>query len=216
MIHTKPITVCVAGIVALAIYPIVAVAASKTTSLQLTYQVEWGDVDVATTTADWIFGEDTFELVATSRTIGVTDRLRRYRGRTELTGRIEDGRYVPHRLAISGVSKRRSREAFTTWAPATGNSATQRQPQLDLDKVFPLKAEHIKGAIDPFSAMLNALNAVAQSGTCQGSARIYDGLRTSVLTLHDFGADVLERDRPFAYAGGAVVCGLSGRPTGGH
>jgi len=82
MIHTKPITVCVAGIVALAIYPIVAVAASKTTSLQLTYQVEWGDVDVATTTADWIFGEDTFELVATSRTIGVTDRLRRYRGRT--------------------------------------------------------------------------------------------------------------------------------------
>ena len=216
MTHTKPITVCVAGIVALAIYPIVAVAASKTTSLQLTYQVEWGDVDVATTTADWIFGEDTFELVATSRTIGVTDRLRRYRGRTELTGRIEDGRYVPHRLAISGVSKRRSREAFTTWAPATGNSATQRQPQLDLDKVFPLKAEHIKGAIDPFSAMLNALNAVAQSGTCQGSARIYDGLRTSVLTLHDFGADVLERDRPFAYAGGAVVCGLSGRPTGGH
>ena len=37
-----------------------------------------------------------------------------------------------------------------------------------------------------------------------------------MLTLHDFGADVLEKDRPFAYAGSAVVCGLSGTPTGGH
>jgi len=216
MIRISPIAVCLAAALAVLVAPAAAVAASKTTSLQLTYQVEWGDVDVATTTADWTFGEDRFELVATSRTIGLTDRLRKYRGRTELTGRIEDGRYVPHRLAISGVSRRRSREAYTTWAPATGASATQRQPALDLDKVFPLKAEHIDGAIDPFSAMLNALNGVARSGSCNGSARIYDGLRTSVLTLHDFGADVLEKDRPFAYAGGAVVCGLSGRPTGGH
>ena len=216
MIRISPIAFCLAAVLAVLVVPVIAIAGSKTTSLQLTYQVEWGDVDVATTTADWTFGEDTFELMATSRTIGVTDRLRKYRGRTELTGRIEDGRYVPHRLAISGVSKRRSREAFTTWAPATGYSATQRQPALDLDKVFPLKAEHIDGAIDPFSAMLNALDAVAKHGSCDGSARIYDGLRTSVLTLHDFGADVLEKDRPFAYAGSVVVCGLSGTPTGGH
>ena len=116
---------------------VTAIAGSKTTSLQLTYQVEWGDVDVATTTADWTFGEDTFELVATSRTIGVTDRLRKYRGRTELTGRIEDGRYVPHRLAISGVSKRRSREAFTTWAPATGYSATSGSLRSIWTRCFP-------------------------------------------------------------------------------
>lgn len=193
-----------------------ASAQPKTTSLQLSYKVAWGNVDVATTTADWTFGEDRFELVATSRTVGLTDVLRKYRGRTELTGRIENGRYMPHRLAISGVSKRRSREAFTTWEPETGLAATRRQPALDLDKVFPLKDSHIDGAVDPFSAMLNALRTVELTGSCKGSERVYDGLRTSVLTLHDLGVSELQQDRPYAYAGKAVTCGLVGRPTGGH
>jgi len=193
-----------------------AIAQASTTSLQLTYEVEWGDVDVATATADWVFGEDSFELVATSQTVGITDTLRRYRGRTELTGKIEKGRYLPLTLAISGISKRRSRAASTTWAPQTGSISSSREPQLDLDKVFPLKDEHIDGAIDPFSAMLNLLDSLAQSGSCQGSERIYDGLRTSSFMLHDLGTRVLEQDRPFAYEGRTVVCGFVGTPTGGH
>ena len=216
IMSSRPLILSLAVILAILSAPASLVAQPKTMSLQLTYEVEWGEVGVATTTADWIFDEDRFELVATSRTVGLTDALRGYRGRTELVGRIEDGRYVPHRLAISGVSKRRSREAFTTWAPRTGSSATQRQPELDLDKVFPLKDEHIDGATDPFSAMLNALNTVAQTGSCDGSARIYDGLRTSILTLHDFGTKLLEKDRPFAYEGRALACGMVGKPTGGH
>ena len=185
-------------------------------SLQLSYEVEWGGVDVATATADWVFGKDSFELVARSETVGVTGSLRSYRGLTELTGRIEEGRYVPHRLSISGVSRDRTREAYTTWAPRTGTIATQRDPKPDLKKVFPLKNEHIDGAIDPFSAMLNALDHIARTGSCAGTARVYDGLRTSELTLHDLGAAVLEKDRPSAYQGRALVCGFVGRPTGGH
>ncbi|MED5304943.1 MAG: DUF3108 domain-containing protein [Pseudomonadota bacterium] len=108
------------------------------TSLQLAYEVEWGNVDVATATADWVFSEDSFELVATSQTVGLTGSVRAYRGQTELTGRIEKGRYLPHRLSISGVSKNRTREAFTTWAPRTGNIATQREPKINLKMFFPL------------------------------------------------------------------------------
>lgn len=207
---------CLVAAFVVLVWPATVVSQPKTMSLQLTYEVEWGDVDVATTTADWVFGEDTFELVATSRTVGLTDALRKYRGRTELTGRIENGRYLPHTLSITGISKRRSREALTTWAPGTGSTATKRQPRLDLETVFPLADKHIDGAIDPFSAMLNALSSISQSGSCKGSERIYDGLRTSELTLHDFGTEVLEKDRPFAYEGRALVCGFVGKPTGGH
>ena len=216
MVRIKSVTCCFAAAIALLVWPVAAFAEPKTASLQLTYEVEWGDVDVATTTADWVFGEDAFKLVATSRTVGLTDTLRKYRGRTELTGRIEDGQYLPHKLSISGVSKRRSREAFTTWAPGTGSTATRREPELDLEKVFPLADKHIDGAIDPFSAMLNALSNIARSGSCTGSERVYDGLRTSELTLHDFGTEVLEKDRPFAFEGKALICGLVSKPTGGH
>jgi hypothetical protein len=207
---------CLALAIALSVASATASAQPAGISLQLAYEVEWGNVDVATATADWVFSEDRFELVATSRTVGLTGSVRAYRGQTELTGRIEKGRYVPHRLSISGVSKNRTREAFTTWAPGTGNIATQREPKLDPKKVFPLADEHIDGAIDPFSAMLNALNDIARTGSCNGSERVYDGLRTSELTLHDLGTTVLEKDRPFAYEGKALVCGFVGRPTGGH
>ena len=216
MISTRSVACCLVVAVAILLGPVNAFAKPKTMSLQLTYEIEWGDVDVATTTADWVFGEDTFELVATSRTVGLTDALRKYRGRTELTGRIEEGRYLPHRLVISGVSKRRARAAFTTWTPTTGAVVTHREPELDLQKVFPLAREHIDGAVDPLSAMLNALNDIAQSGTCTGSQRVYDGLRTSELALHDVGTETLEKDRPFAYGGTALVCGFVGTPTGGH
>jgi len=207
---------CLALAIALSVSSATASAQPAGTSLQLAYEVEWGNVDVATATADWVFSEDSFELVATSQTVGLTGSVRAYRGQTLLTGSIEKGRYVPHRLSISGVSKNRTREAFTTWAPRTGNIATQREPKLDLKKVFPLADEHIDGAIDPFSAMLNALNDIARTGSCNGSERVYDGLRTSELTLHDLGTTVLEKDRPFAYEGKALVCGFVGKPTGGH
>ena len=216
MISTRSVACCLVVAVAILLRPVNAFAKPKTMSLQLTYEIEWGDVDVLTTTADWVFGEDTVELVATSRTVGLTDALRKYRGRTELTGRIEEGRYLPHRLVISGVSKRRARAAFTTWTPTTGAVVTHREPELDLQKVFPLAREHIDGAVDPFSAILNALNDIAQSGICTGSQRVYDGLRTSDLALHDVGTETLEKDRPFAYGGTALVCGFVGTPTGGH
>jgi hypothetical protein len=185
-------------------------------SLQLTYEVEWGDVDVATATADWIFTEDSFALTATSRTVGVTDSFRKYRGRTELSGRIEEGRYLPERLFISGVSRRRTREASTRWEQGVGAIATDRQPALDAEKVFPLTEEAMAGAIDPFSAMLNALARLRETGSCEGVARIYDGLRTSELTLHDLGRTRLAKDRPFAYEGEARLCGFVSEPTGGH
>ena len=196
--------------------PAIVAAQAPTSALQLTYEVEWGDVDVASATADWTFGEDSFELVATSRTVGLTDAFRKYRGRTELTGRIEKGQYQPVRLSISGVSKRRSRAAVTSWTPQTGTVATSREPEPNLEEVFPLKDEHVEGAIDPFSAMLNMLDSIARTGSCRGSERIYDGLRTSSFMLHDLGTRVLEKDRPFAYEGNTLVCGFVGTPTGGH
>ena len=135
---------------------------------------------------------------------------------TELTGRIEKGRYVPHGCP-SPVFRRTARARRSRpgrQGPAT--SPRSVSPSLTRKKVFPLADEHIDGAIDPFSAMLNALNDIARTGSCNGSERVYDGLRTSELTLHDLGTTVLEKDRPFAYEGKALVCGFVGRPTSGH
>ena len=194
----------------------VAVADSSEFDLQLEYRVSWSNADIASATANWSFGETSFELAATSRTLGMTETFQKYRGKVEISGRIKNGRHAPETLYLSGISKRRTREATTNWDGATGTVSTTRTPELDLEKVFPLDDRHIEGAIDPLSAMLNALANLSRTGTCSGTERVYDGLRTSEITLHDLGTAVVEKDRPFSYEGKARVCGFTGRPTGGH
>ena len=193
-----------------------SISLPETMTLQLTYRVGLGHAELATTNAKWVFDGDKFEVVATSQTVGLTDMFRKYRGRTELVGKVEKGRYLPYRLLIEGVSKKRAREALSLWTPDASSVDTQREPALDLEKVFPLVDNHIAGAIDPFSAMLNALDNISQNGSCARSERIYDGLRTSVITLYDLGTDYLEKDRPFAFEGKVFKCGFLGKPTGGH
>ena len=85
MISANPIPLRLAVVFALLFQPLAAFAQPNTTSLQLIYEVEWGKVDVVTITADWTFSEDAFELLATSRTIGLTDAFQEvsWRGRTE-------------------------------------------------------------------------------------------------------------------------------------
>ena len=161
--------------------------------LQLEYRVSWSNADIASATANWSFGDTSFELAATSRTLGMTETFRKYRGKVEISGRIEDGRHAPDTLYLSGISKKRTREATTSWDGATGAISTTRTPELDLEKVFPLQDRHIEGAIDPLSAMLNALANLSRTGRCSGTERVYDGLRTSEITLHDLGTAVWKR-----------------------
>ena len=92
----------------------VAAADNAEFDLQLEYRVSWSNADIASATANWSFGGASFELAATSRTIGMTETFRKYRGKVEISGRIENGRHAPDTLYLSGISKRRTREATTS------------------------------------------------------------------------------------------------------
>ena len=216
MVSCKFFARCFAVVFVCYFEPVTAFSQTTIMSLQLTYRVGLGHAELATTNAKWIFDNKSFEMVATSQTVGITEMFRKYRGRAELAGKIESGKHLPIRLLISGMSNRSNREAASWWTSDTNLVTTKREPALDLDKVFPLFDKHINGAIDPLSATLNTLDKIAKTGSCAGSERIYDGLRTSEITLFDFGSDYLDKDRPFAFEGIAFKCGFAGKPTGGH
>ena len=216
MVSSKSLACCLSVVFVCLFEPITAFSQTKPMLLHLTYRVGLGHAELATTDAKWVFSKESFEVIATSRTVGLTEVLRKYRGRAELAGKIEGGRYLPIRLLISGISNRGSREAETSWTSDVSSASTKREPALDFEKVFPLVDKHINGAIDPLSAILNVLSNISQHGSCTGSEKIYDGLRTSEITLFDFGSDYLKKDRPFAFEGTVIKCGFIGKPTGGH
>ena len=216
MVRPRSFVLCVAAVFVCFFESVTAFSQTTTMSLQLTYRVGLGHAELATTDAKWVFGNKSFEVVAVSQTVGLTEMFRKYRGRAELSGKIEGGKYLPIRLLISSMSDWGNKEAASSWTSDTSSVITKREPALDLEKVFPLVDKHIKDAIDPLSAMLNMLNNISQIGSCAGSESIYDGLRTSEITLFDLGSDYLEKDRPFAFEGTVLKCGFVSKPTGGH
>ena len=64
--------------------------------------------------------------------------------------------------------------------------------------------------------MLNTLKTIQKIGRCEGNYRIYDGLRTAILSFHDMGVQHLIKDRPSAFGGSTIKCGVVSKPTGGH
>lgn len=186
------------------------------TTMGLRYEVQWGNLNVGQVEANWIFSENTYEMVGNSRTVGIWEKVREYRGSSNIKGQIRDGLYKPVKIEITGAYRGKERNAKVIWGAEDGQIVTSRYPELDLRKVHALDNIFIQGSIDPFTAILRALNSIQKTGSCDSNHKIYDGLRTAELAVHDLGSARLTGDRPSAYAGVVIKCGFISKPTGGH
>lgn len=186
------------------------------TTVNLRYDVQWGNMNVGEVEASWVFSEDTYEMVGNSRAVGISGKVSNYRGSSSVKGQIRDGLYKPVKIEIYGSYKGKERNATVFWSAEGGQISTDRQPSLDLKKVHALNKTAITGSIDPFTAILRALNSIKQTGSCDSNHKIYDGLRTAELAFHNLGPAILIGDRPSAHSGTVIKCGLTSKPTGGH
>lgn len=189
---------------------------SREIEVQLTYQVQWGNLDIGKAEAEWVFKEDTYTMSGASQTLGIVKKIREFRGASTLSGNIIEGAFQPVKLQITSISDEQKKQAETTWNPINGAIKTKRYPKIDKEKVLPLRQKLITSSIDPFSAMLNTLKKIQRIGRCEGNYRIYDGLRTAILSFHDMGVQHLIKDRPSAFGGSTIKCGVVSKPTGGH
>jgi len=195
-------------------FPFDAVVAGST--MDLRYEVQWGNVNVGEAEASWTFTQNTFEIVGKSKTVGISDKLRKYRGSSKAKGHIHDDVYTSVRIYTNGIYKGVERNANVIWSAEDSQISTIRFPALDLKKVFPLRDEVVQGSIGPYTAMLRALHTIKQTGSCNSSYKVYDGLRTAEVRLHDLGHELLTADRLSAYSGAVIKCGLTSTPTGGQ
>ena len=184
--------------------------------LKLTYQVQWGNVKIAEAEAEWVFEEDSYVMSGASQTMGIADKMRNFRGTSSVSGSTANGIFQPLALKITSISNKQKKQAETSWSPTNGAIKTTRNPKIDGEKVFPLRQNSISGSIDPFSALLITMDTIRQTGRCEGKYRVYDGLRTAILTFHDLGEQNLIKDRPSAFSGSTIKCGVVSKSKGGH
>lgn len=119
-------------------------------------------------------------------------------------------------IDIRSSRKGKTRQANARWNAAAEMISTTRNPELDLNEVHPIENEFLTNSIDPLTAMLRSLATIDRDDKCGGTYQIYDGLRTSQLTLYDLGKDHIKADRPSAFSGNVWKCGVVSKPTGGH
>lgn len=193
-----------------------ASAQSGQTVIDLRYEIQWGNMNIAHADARWVLQPETYSMTGNARTVGATDLLYKYRGKSHLLGQRQQNQPVSKSLKISSQSRNRQISAEVVWNGAGDMVSTERSPALDLEKVHPVNAGSIEGSIDPLTAMLRALQMVAETRRCGGSYKIYDGLRTATVSLHPLGRQTLVADRPGAFQGESLKCGVTSRPTGGH
>ena len=183
--------------------------------LELEYQAAWGNITLATSEASWRFTDTSYTLSSLTQTKGAFSFAFPFKGTAILSGRFEDT-YHPVHLINGSEGRREIWTATTIWNADGTVKKTSRDPELDLEEVFPFTTDQFIDVIDPFSAMLRGLQNLYDTGNCDGSWEIYDGRRHSDMSLVDFGTTKLKADRPWSYSGETHICGVLAQPLGGH
>lgn len=84
--------------------------------------------------------------------------------------------------------------------------AVRVKPEAAKDRRAAVPAELRVGSLDPISASVAIIEALAREGRCTGERPVYDGRRLFRLTLQHVGTKDIGHSRYAAYAGPATEC----------
>jgi hypothetical protein len=88
------------------------------------------------------------------------------------------------------------------------------EPQQDEER-DPIPPALERNAIDTLSAVAYLVHQVVTTGQCDGHVTTFDGRRTSEITVHKVGQEILRKEDDSIFAGPALRCDFDGRQTGG-
>ncbi len=149
----------------------------------------------------------------------ITGLLFEVEGGTTTTGAVTKTGPQPSSFTFDFKTKKRS---ATLAMMFEGNAVTQvlaRPPFSDSSKVIPVTAAHVKGVLDPLSAIFfTARTAGGDAGksVCPGRIPVFDGRqRFDLLLSHKKTVKVKKRGKG-GYRGVAVICKIKYIPIAGY
>lgn len=180
------------------------------------YLVQWGNMSLGESVANWRFSEDQVSMSGVSTPKGAIASFSDFEGRLSFKAHKNQDRWQPVHLRMHSSDGDETWIANTKWSDDGRIATTENSPDADLEEVYPLTDEMRQNVTAPFSAMLDMLEKLEAGAKCEGRFNIYDGWRSAELAFADFGTMTLEADRPWAFSGKVTVCGILTTPKGGH
>ena len=178
----------------------------------LHYEIDWGPVTLADATVELLDSGDVRSVSADIASRGVGAWFSDFQSTLEIM-RTSDGTQI-----LNGGS---------TWDDVLSNITvmwlpTEPKPSVDYyrskprdSEITPIPEESIIDTVDPFTPVFDVGRRLDQTERCEGSYRIFDGVRRYDLEIQDGGFVTLTSDSPANFTGPARRCDITLTRIGG-
>lgn len=186
-----------------------AVTFGKQVAITYTVYSHW--LPVMKVGTDFRLGENHYDVDLTARAQGLFSLFSNLNVESVAHGAISGERVTPSRYDSSGWSRHAQRHVIVDYPQGHPYLALQDPAEPDREKVAPALAQ---GAADILSTMTKILLQVRDTGKCDGTFDIFDGVRLTRFTLRTDGSDM----RPDVFNEkkvSALRCAFSGYQVAG-
>lgn len=163
---------------------------------------------------------DSYSLRGKGRLKFITGMLFEIKGGTTSAGAVTANGPKPASFAFNFKTKKREGELAMMFENGAVSYVKARPPFSDSSKMIPVTAAHVKGVLDPLSALFFTAKTkkLNEDGSvCPGRIPVFDGKqRFDLLLSHKKTVTVKKKRRKSGYNGTAVVCQIKYVPIAGY
>ncbi|MCC7283398.1 MAG: DUF3108 domain-containing protein [Acetobacteraceae bacterium] len=195
----------------------IAAAAAEGAPVRARYVAYVAGIPVLDLEAEVAFGADgTYRLATALRTRGIASLFVSGEQNSQSEGvlpRRPEERLRPARYVMDGTWNGRVRRIALDYVAGMPVVRTLDPPNAEEREAVPPDLQ--SGTVDALSALAGLMRSVAETGRCEGEAKMFDGRRRTDFVAATVGEAVLERDRRGIFAGRTTVCRFEGRQVAG-
>ncbi len=181
--------------------------------LDASYTISVARIPVGSATATLALGADSYAISASGRAAAVLRLVASGDGSLASRGTIKDGKVSPRSFTSRTAQDDDTLEVTMTFEDGAVKELKASAPQPSDDRIT-LTEAHLRGVLDPLSALLVPVSGGLAPEACQRTLPVFDGRRRFDLKLAFKRMDKVRADK--GYAGPVVVCSMTFMPVAGH
>ena len=139
-----------------------------------------------------------------------------WKGRVSSNGTVQGNRANPKSYSFTFRSSKKSGRLNMTFANGNVVQVVERPHKGLSRKHVPVKPEHLRGVVDPMSALMMIKRGRSLRTACNQKIPVFDGKQRFDLKFSYKGMVRVSRNDTGAYAGPVVVCRVRYQPISGY